>query len=80
MVSKEASTKKTTTVLIAMKQVSDGSHTLAPNSTIQSVNLAKSKTSLPILNDDMEHPGARNKIIMDSFNGVAKTTIGRGKE
>ena len=71
---------KTTTVLIAMKQVSDGFHTLAPNSTIQSVDLAKSKTSLPIFNDDMEHPGARNKIIMDSFNGVAKTTIGRGKE
>ena len=80
MASREASTKKTTTVLIAMKQSSDGSHTLAPNSTIQSIDLAKSRTSLPIFCDDMESPAARNKIIMDSFNGVAKTTIGRGKE
>ena len=71
---------KTSTVLVAMKQVSDSSHTVAPNSTIQSIDLAKSKTALPLFCDDIEHPSSRNKIIMDSFNGVSKTTIGRGKE
>ena len=67
-------------MLVAMKQTSDLSHAVAPNSTIQSIDLAKSKTSLSLLSDDMEQPGQRNKIVMDSFNGVAKTTIGRGKE
>ena len=53
-----------------MKQVSDSSHAVAPNSTIQSIDLAKSKTSLPLLCDDMEAPGQRNKLVMET--GVKK--------
>ena len=78
--SKEPSTKKTSTVQIGLKQSSDSSHFLAPNSTNAAIDLAKSKTSLPILCDDIESSAQRNKLVMDSFNGATKTTIGRGKE
>ena len=53
-----------------MKQTSDLSHALAPNSTIQSIDLAKSKTSLALLSDDMEVPAQRNKLVMET--GVKK--------
>ena len=80
LVSREPSTKKTSTVQIGLKQSSDVSHFLAPNSTNAAIDLAKSKTSLPVLCDDIESPAQRNKLVMDSFNGATKTTIGRGKE
>ena len=57
-------------MLVAMKQTSDLSHALAPNSTIQSIDLAKSKTSLALLSDDMEVPAQRNKLVMET--GVKK--------
>ena len=80
LVSREPSTKKTSTVQIGLKQSSDISHFLAPNSTNAAIDLAKSKTSLPVLCDDIESSTQRNKLVMDSFNGATKTTIGRGKE
>ena len=80
LLSREPSTKKTSTVQIGLKQSSDASHFLAPNSSNAAIDLAKSKTSLPVLCDDIESQAQRNKLIMDSFNGATKTTIGRGKE
>ena len=76
----ETSTAKTLTTKLVLKTVSDGSHFLAQSSSEQSVNSLKSKTSLPFAIDDIETKAIEHKIILSSFNGATKTTIGRGKE
>ena len=77
LASKEPSTKKTSTVLIAMKQTSDASHAVAPNSTIQSIDLAKSQTSLALFCDDIESAAQRNKLVMET--GLKKESTVRCK-
>ena len=76
----ETSTAKTMTTKLVLKTVSDSSHFLAQSSSEQSLNFLKSKTSLPYAVDDIEIKAVEQKIILNSFNGVTKTTIGRGRE
>ena len=76
----ETSTGKTLTTKLILKTVSDTSHFLAQSSSEQSVNALKAKTSLPFSIDDIEIKSAEHKIILSSFNGATKTTIGRGRE
>ena len=76
----ETSTAKTLTTKLVLKTVSDSSHFLAQSSSEQSVNSLKSKTSLPFAIDDIETKAVEHKIILSSFNGATKTTIGRGRE
>ena len=61
-----------------MQHVSHCSHFLAQSSSEQSV--MKSRTSLPFAIDDIETKAVEHKIILSSFNGATKTTIGRGRE
>ena len=78
--SSEPATAKTTTALLAQKIFSDISHFLAPNSTPASINQGKSVSSMTWLIDDMESAAMRHQVLMDSYNGASKTTIGRGEE
>ena len=76
----ETSTAKTMTTKLVLKTVSDSSHFLAQSSSEQSLNSLKSKTSFPFAVDDIETKAIEHKIILNSFNGATKTTIGRGRE
>ena len=76
----ETSTAKTLTTKLVLKTVSDSSHFLAQSSSEQSKNSLKANTSPPFAIDDIESITIEHKIILNSFNGATKTTIGQGKE
>lgn len=76
----ETSTAKTMTTKLVLKTVSDSSHFLAQSSSEQSLNSLKAKTSMPFAIDDIESKAIEHRIILSSFNGATKTTIGRGRE
>ena len=44
------------------------------------MDLTKSLSSNTVLLDDMEKVGERHKLVMDAYNGAAKSTVERGEE
>ena len=78
--SKETSTDKTTTNKLALTIYSDPAYFLDQKSSEGSYLKLKSKTSTPIVLDDVESAALKHRINLNNYNAGNKMTLERGSE
>ena len=78
--SDQPATAKSTTAKLCLKVAGDTTHFLDPKSSVASINASKSITTFPFVLDDVESKSKEHEILVGSYNGAKKTTLGRGEE